>query len=143
MLYTKAKVGVVASTMKVMELTFTVKSVDEKPYKRTPYPPFMTSTLQQEAGLAVLYGNLCEQGAIIKPSAASPHLSGATAGYLWGFLVAAVVVGRGSAGARRRGQGSGPRQCREGTSDWTLGAAAGYIPCSMGRRLGAAFHTLC
>jgi len=27
-----------------------VKSVDEKPYKRTPYPPFMTSTLQQEAG---------------------------------------------------------------------------------------------
>jgi len=30
--------------------TFTVKSVDERPYKRTPYPPFMTSTLQQEAG---------------------------------------------------------------------------------------------
>jgi DNA topoisomerase-1 len=30
--------------------TFTVKSVDEKPYRRTPYPPFMTSTLQQEAG---------------------------------------------------------------------------------------------
>ncbi len=30
--------------------TFSVKSVEEKPYKRTPYPPFMTSTLQQEAG---------------------------------------------------------------------------------------------
>ena len=30
--------------------TFSVKSVDEKPYKRTPYPPFMTSTMQQEAG---------------------------------------------------------------------------------------------
>jgi DNA topoisomerase-1 len=30
--------------------TFAVKSVDEKPYRRTPYPPFMTSTLQQEAG---------------------------------------------------------------------------------------------
>jgi len=30
--------------------------------------------LQQEAGMAVLKGNLCEQGAVIKPSAASPHL---------------------------------------------------------------------
>src|SRR5262249_4035173 len=29
---------------------------------------------QEEAGIAVLRGNLCEQGAIIKPSAASPHL---------------------------------------------------------------------
>ena len=29
---------------------FSVRSVEEKPYKRTPYPPFMTSTLQQEAG---------------------------------------------------------------------------------------------
>jgi DNA topoisomerase-1 len=28
----------------------TVSSVDEKPYTRRPYPPFMTSTLQQEAG---------------------------------------------------------------------------------------------
>ena len=28
----------------------TVRSVEEKPYKRSPYPPFMTSTLQQEAG---------------------------------------------------------------------------------------------
>ncbi|MEC7524299.1 MAG: type I DNA topoisomerase [Myxococcota bacterium] len=28
---------------------FTVKSVERKPYKRTPAPPFMTSTLQQEA----------------------------------------------------------------------------------------------
>jgi DNA topoisomerase-1 len=27
-----------------------VRSVEEKPYKRSPYPPFMTSTLQQEAG---------------------------------------------------------------------------------------------
>ena len=25
-------------------------SVEEKPYSRRPYPPFMTSTLQQEAG---------------------------------------------------------------------------------------------
>ncbi len=28
----------------------TVDSVEEKPYTRRPYPPFMTSTLQQEAG---------------------------------------------------------------------------------------------
>jgi len=30
--------------------------------------------LQEEAGIAVLKGNLCEQGAIIKPSAATKHL---------------------------------------------------------------------
>ena len=29
---------------------FTVRSVAEKPFRRTPPPPFMTSTLQQEAG---------------------------------------------------------------------------------------------
>jgi len=29
---------------------FSVRSVEEKPYRRTPYAPFMTSTLQQEAG---------------------------------------------------------------------------------------------
>ena len=29
---------------------FQVRSVEEKPYRRSPYPPFMTSTLQQEAG---------------------------------------------------------------------------------------------
>ncbi|HZD66180.1 MAG TPA: type I DNA topoisomerase, partial [Acidimicrobiales bacterium] len=30
--------------------TFAVTSVEEKPYRRSPYAPFMTSTLQQEAG---------------------------------------------------------------------------------------------
>jgi DNA topoisomerase-1 len=30
--------------------TFAVRSVEEKPYRRSPYAPFMTSTLQQEAG---------------------------------------------------------------------------------------------
>ncbi len=30
--------------------TATVRSVEEKPYTRRPYPPFMTSTLQQEGG---------------------------------------------------------------------------------------------
>ncbi|MFN2389842.1 MAG: type I DNA topoisomerase [Actinomycetota bacterium] len=29
--------------------TFAVRSIDEKPFKRSPYPPFITSTLQQEA----------------------------------------------------------------------------------------------
>ena len=29
---------------------FTVQGVEEKPYRRRPYPPFMTSTLQQEGG---------------------------------------------------------------------------------------------
>ncbi len=29
---------------------FAVKRVEERPYRRRPYPPFMTSTLQQEAG---------------------------------------------------------------------------------------------
>ncbi len=29
---------------------FTVQGVEDKPYRRRPYPPFMTSTLQQEAG---------------------------------------------------------------------------------------------
>ena len=30
--------------------TLSVSSVEEKPYTRRPYPPFMTSTMQQEAG---------------------------------------------------------------------------------------------
>jgi DNA topoisomerase-1 len=30
--------------------SFGVQGVEEKPYRRRPYPPFMTSTLQQEAG---------------------------------------------------------------------------------------------
>jgi DNA topoisomerase-1 len=34
----------------LLDSTFEVKSVEEKPYRRSPYPPFRTSTLQQEAG---------------------------------------------------------------------------------------------
>ena len=30
--------------------TLTVRSVETRPYRRSPYPPFMTSTLQQESG---------------------------------------------------------------------------------------------
>ena len=35
--------------------TLTVSAVEEKPYTRRPYPPFMTSTLQQEAGRKLHY----------------------------------------------------------------------------------------
>ncbi|HEU5113608.1 MAG TPA: type I DNA topoisomerase, partial [Acidimicrobiia bacterium] len=33
----------------LLDSRFEVRSVEEKPYKRSPYPPFRTSTLQQEA----------------------------------------------------------------------------------------------
>jgi len=35
---------------------FTVRSVTDKPYRRSPAPPFMTSTLQQEAGRKLRFG---------------------------------------------------------------------------------------
>ncbi len=35
---------------------FAVRGVDQKPYRRSPYPPFMTSTLQQEAGRKLGFG---------------------------------------------------------------------------------------
>ncbi|HXW33976.1 MAG TPA: type I DNA topoisomerase [Acidimicrobiales bacterium] len=35
---------------------FTVRSVTEKPFRRSPAPPFMTSTLQQEAGRKLRFG---------------------------------------------------------------------------------------
>ena len=35
---------------RLREAAFRVRTVEEKPYRRSPYPPFMTSTLQQEAG---------------------------------------------------------------------------------------------
>jgi DNA topoisomerase-1 len=40
---------------RLRDAPFTVRSVDEKPYRRSPYPPFMTSTLQQEAGRKLRY----------------------------------------------------------------------------------------
>ncbi len=33
---------------RLTDSTFTVRAVEERPYRRSPYPPFMTSTLQQE-----------------------------------------------------------------------------------------------
>ncbi len=36
---------------------FTVVSIEEKPFRRSPYPPFATSTLQQEAGRKLRYSS--------------------------------------------------------------------------------------
>ncbi|HEX2065102.1 MAG TPA: type I DNA topoisomerase, partial [Acidimicrobiales bacterium] len=41
---------------RLAEASFEVRSVDEKPYRRSPAPPFMTSTLQQEAGRKLGFG---------------------------------------------------------------------------------------
>ncbi|OBI52589.1 DNA topoisomerase I [Mycobacterium kyorinense] len=44
----ETRAGVLADGLRGAQLS--VASVEEKPYTRKPYPPFMTSTLQQEAG---------------------------------------------------------------------------------------------
>jgi L-arabonate dehydrase len=59
-------------------ITVNGKSIGENNVKPVCYNTDVISTLgqplQPEAGIAVLKGNLCEQGAIIKPSAASKNL---------------------------------------------------------------------
>ncbi len=42
---------------RLADASFFVRSVEEKPYRRSPYPPFMTSTLQQEAGRKLRFGS--------------------------------------------------------------------------------------
>ncbi len=42
---------------RLAETEFAVRSVEEKPYRRSPYAPFMTSTLQQEAGRKLRFGS--------------------------------------------------------------------------------------
>jgi dihydroxy-acid dehydratase len=59
-------------------LTVTGKTVEENTagapcYNAEVIHP-IDKPLQEHAGLAVLYGNLCENGAVIKPSAATPRL---------------------------------------------------------------------
>src|SRR4029079_14593889 len=44
----EAGAGALATALRGAQLT--VSSVEQKPYTRRPYAPFMTSTLQQEAG---------------------------------------------------------------------------------------------
>jgi dihydroxy-acid dehydratase len=59
-------------------LTVNGKSISDNcavsPCYNTEVIATVQQPLQQAAGMAVLKGNLCEHGAIIKPSAASPHL---------------------------------------------------------------------
>jgi DNA topoisomerase-1 len=68
---------------------FAVRSVEEKPYRRSPYPPFMTSTLQQEAGRKLRFGSqrtmsvaqrLYENGYITYMRTDSTNLSEAAVG---------------------------------------------------------------
>jgi DNA topoisomerase-1 len=40
--------GAGALAARLQDSSFTVRAVEERPYRRSPYPPFMTSTLQQE-----------------------------------------------------------------------------------------------
>jgi dihydroxy-acid dehydratase len=59
-------------------LTVTGKSIGENTanapcYNREVITPY-SEPVQEEAGIVVLRGNLCERGAIVKPSAASPEL---------------------------------------------------------------------
>lgn len=54
------------------------KTVDENNQDAQCYDRDVIASIdhpfQQKAGTAVVYGNLCKDGAVIKPSAASPHL---------------------------------------------------------------------
>ena len=59
-------------------MTVSGKTVEENNQNVTIYTPVVIATLEKpflkDAGTAVVYGNLCKDGAVIKPSAASPHL---------------------------------------------------------------------
>lgn len=67
-----------ADRLHLEALTVTGRSIGENTegapcYGRDVIAPF-EQPIKRNAGLAVLYGNLCEDGAIIKPSAATPDL---------------------------------------------------------------------
>ncbi|CAO5190717.1 DNA topoisomerase 1 [Frankia sp. AiPs1] len=49
--------GAQALAQRLADAAFAVRSVETKPYRRSPYPPFMTSTLQQEAGRKLRYSS--------------------------------------------------------------------------------------
>ncbi|MBT8183244.1 MAG: dihydroxy-acid dehydratase [Eudoraea sp.] len=59
-------------------ITVNGKPIGENNKKAECYNPEVIAPLSkpflEEAGIAVLYGNLCEDGAVIKPSAATPEL---------------------------------------------------------------------
>lgn len=49
--------GATSLATALQEADFAVRSVESKPYTRKPYPPFRTSTLQQEAGRKLRYSS--------------------------------------------------------------------------------------
>ena len=51
------RVGAEAVVSDLADSDFSVRRVESKPYKRSPYPPFRTSTLQQEAGRKLRFGS--------------------------------------------------------------------------------------
>jgi DNA topoisomerase I len=51
------EVAAVGLVSRLADTDFAVRSVEEKPYRRSPYPPFMTSTLQQEASRKLRFGS--------------------------------------------------------------------------------------
>ncbi|HMB64124.1 MAG TPA: IlvD/Edd family dehydratase [Eudoraea sp.] len=59
-------------------ITVNGKPLGENNQRAECYNPEVIASMKQpfleEAGIAVLYGNLCEDGAVIKPSAATPEL---------------------------------------------------------------------
>jgi DNA topoisomerase I len=80
----EAAAGQLAAGLRGAQLT--VSSVEQKPYTRRPYPPFMTSTLQQEAGRKLRFSSertmsiaqrLYENGFITYMRTDSTTLSGA------------------------------------------------------------------
>jgi DNA topoisomerase-1 len=74
-----------ALAAELTDAEFAVTGVERKPYTRKPYPPFRTSTLQQEAGRKLRFGtrrtmsaaqSLYEGGHITYMRTDSTHLSG-------------------------------------------------------------------
>ena len=51
------RAGADAVVEDLADAEFAVRRVESKPYKRSPYPPFRTSTLQQEAGRKLRFGS--------------------------------------------------------------------------------------
>jgi len=52
-----AETGARSLAERLGDSAFSVRSVEEKPWRRTPHAPFMTSTLQQEAGRKLRFGS--------------------------------------------------------------------------------------
>ncbi len=101
----------------LLDSGFAVQTVDEKPYKRSPYPPFRTSTLQQEAGRKLRFSSsrtmsvaqrLYENGYITYMRTDSTSLSDSAVGHGAGPDLEALRPGvpvPETAGVRLEGEG--------------------------------------